>query len=144
MAVSSYLDDVAGGIVVGGAFAAEAKASAAIELLGASGIRRQDVSVLARDRRLAERLAGDRAWTPSRTAGPPLVGALFGSGPPREVRTRYGGALRAGSVLVLVAAGGQPPDTIAALFAQAGADPIEQWWQPPADLFAPPELAGPF
>ncbi len=144
MAVSSYLPDVAGGMVVACAFADEAAASTAIDLLRSSGVRRQDVSVIARDGGLAARIAGDRAWTPSRNSNGFLAKLLPGPRLPSDLRRRYGEALRAGRIVVIAAADGQPPDTIAALFAQATGDRIEQWWQAPADLFAPPELAGPF
>ncbi len=144
MATSSYLPDVAGGMVVASAFADEASAGAALDLLRSSGVRHQDISVIARDAALADRIAGDRAWTPSRSDKGPLQRLLPGARLPSQVRGRYGDALRSGEIVVLVAAGGQPPDTIAALFAQADGDRIEQWWQPPADLFAPPDLAGPF
>ena len=142
MATSSYLPDVAGGMVVGSTFVDEAAASAAIELLRSSGVRHQDISVLARDGALARRLAGDRAWTPARRDGP--LRRLLPAPLPSEVKERYRDALRAGKIVILVAADGQPPDTIAALLAQAKADRIQTWWQTPADLFAPPELAGPF
>jgi len=46
--------------------------------------------------------------------------------------------------IVVAAAGGQPADTLAALLSRAGGRLVDQWWQAPADLFAPPELAGPF
>jgi len=133
-------------MVVGSAFADEASASAAIDLLRSSGVRAQDISVVARDKAVAARIAGDRAWTPSRNgAGPAMLrGLLPGPRLPGDVRRRYGDALRSGNVVVLAAADGQPPDTIAALFSQAGAARIEQWWQAPAAIFAPPELAGPF
>lgn len=146
MAVQSYLPDVAGGMVVGGAFAEDAAASAAIELLRSSGVRPQDISVLAGDPQRAERLAGQRAWTPARNVnGPPLLRRLTGAGRlPSEVRERYGVDLKQGRVVILAAADGQPPDTLAALLAQARGERIEQWWQRPASLFAPPELAGPF
>jgi phosphoribosylaminoimidazole carboxylase PurE protein len=49
-----------------------------------------------------------------------------------------------GVKVVIAAAGGQPSDTLAALLSRAGGGLVEQWWQTPADLFAPPELAGPF
>ncbi len=143
MATSSYLSDVAGGMVVASAFADEAAATAAVDLLRSSGVRAQDISVLARDRALAERLAGDRAWTPFRSDGV-LRRLMPGGGAPVEVRRRYGDALRGGEVVVVVAADGQPPDTIAALFAQAKGQRVEQWWQRPTALFAPPELGGPF
>jgi hypothetical protein len=142
MATQSYLPDVAGGMVVGSAFADESAASAALDLLRSSGVRHQDISVLARDRALAQRLAGDRAWTPARRDG--LLRRVLPSPLPSEVKVRYDDALRSGKLVILVAADGQPADTIAALFGQANAERIETWWQPPADLFAPPELAGPF
>jgi hypothetical protein len=129
-------------MVVGSAFADETTASAALDLLRSSGVRQQDISVIAHDRVVAERLAGDRAWTPGRRDG--LLRRLLPAPLPSEVKERYRDALRSGKVVILAAADGQPPDTIAALFAQAQAERIETWWQPPADLFAPPELAGPF
>ena len=142
MATQSYLPDVAGGMVVGSAFADEAAAGAALDLLRSSGVRAQDISVLAREGDLARRIAGDRAWTPSRRDG--ILRRLLPAQLPSEVKQRYRDALGSGKIVILVAADGQPPDTIAALFAQAQADRIQAWWQPPADLFAPPELAGPF
>ena len=60
------------------------------------------------------------------------------------MRRRLGEPLRGGKVVVLIAADGQPADTIAALLDQAKATLVEQWWQSPAALFAPPDLAGPF
>jgi hypothetical protein len=146
VAVQSYLSDVAGGMVVGGAFEDDAAAAAAIDLLGSSGVRPQDISVLAANAPRADRLAGDRAWTPSRNASGPAVlrRLLRGGRLPSEIRRRYGDDLRHGRVVIVIAADGQPPDTIAALLGQARAARIEQWWQPPASLFAPPELAGPF
>lgn len=144
MAVSSYLPDVAGGVVVACAFPDEASAGAAIELLRSSGVRQQDLSVIARSGGLAERVAGDRAWTPGRNANGLLRRLLPGSRLPAELRSRYRDALAAGRIVIVAAVDGQPADTIAALFAQAKGDRIEQWWQAPADLFAPPELAGPF
>lgn len=144
MAVSSYLSDDAGGVVIGAAFPDEAAAVAALELLRGSGVRSQDISVVARDTKVAERVAGERAWTPSRSGAGLLRRLVPGRGLPSEVRRRFHAPMRDGRVVVLVAAGGQPPDTIAALFAQAHGEGIEQWWQEPADLFAPPDLAGPF
>ena len=143
MAVSSYLPETAGGVVVAAAFADGASAGAAIDLLRSSGVRYQDITVVARDARRAKVIAGDRAWTPSRNATL-LKRFLPGSSLPGTLRRRYRDALRDGRVVVVVAEGGQPADTIAALFAQANGDRIEQWWQQPADLFAPPHLAGPF
>ena len=144
MAVSSYLPDVAGGVVVACAFADDASASVAIDLLRSSGVRQQDVSVIAGDRAVAERIAGDRAWTRARNAHGLLRRLLPSSRLPAELRRRYRDALAAGRIVLVAAVDGQPADTIAALFAQAKGDRIEQWWQAPADLFAPPELAGPF
>lgn len=146
VAVQSYLQDTAGGMVVGAEFADETAAGAAMDLLRSSGVRWQDISVLARDVSRAERIAAERATTPWRNAGgPPVLRQLRARRLiPSQVKRRYGDALRKGRIVVLVAADGQPADTIAALFAQAKGDRIEQWWQPPADLFAPPELAGPF
>ncbi len=142
MAVSSYLPDVAGGIVVAASFPDEVAASACLALLASSGVRAQDISVIARDGAIAERLAGDRAWTPARSAKG--IARFLPSRLPSELRRRYESAVRDGRIVVIVAADGQPPDTLAALFAQAKGEHVEQWWQPPADLFAPPELAGPF
>ena len=143
MAVSSYLPETAGGIVVASAFTDDASAGAAIDLLRSSGVRYQDITVIARDARRAERIAADRAWTPSRNAGL-LQRLLPGSSLPGTLRRRYRDAMRDGRVVVVVAEGGQPADTIAALFAQAKGERTMQWWQRPAALFAPPHLAGPF
>jgi hypothetical protein len=63
---------------------------------------------------------------------------------PRDVRKRYAQALSEGKIIVVAAAGGQPPDTLAALLHQARGEAVEQWWQTPTYIFAPPELAGPF
>ena len=146
MAVQSYLPEVAGGMVVGAVFDDDASLTAALELLRASGVRAQDISVLARSDARADRLAGGQAWTPSRNAsGPRLLRRLRpGGGLPSEVKRRFGEPLGRDKIVVLVAADGQPPDTLAALLQQAKAARIEQWWQSPAALFAPPELAGPF
>jgi len=145
MAVSSYLSEAAGGMVVGAAFADDETASRAIDLLRASDVRWQDISVLARDAARADTLARDRAWTPSRDRGGlPLLRLVRRGGATPAVKQRYAVDLRGGRVVVLVAADGQPADTLAALFAQAGGERIEQWWQTPASLFAPPELGGPF
>lgn len=149
-------------MVVGAVFADDAGADAAIRLLRESGVRPQDISVVAADEARAERIASERAWTPDRGRRGRLARALdrFAAvvdraparvqrflpefGLPRSVRDRYRSDIDAGRIVVLAAAGGQPPDTLAALFAQARGERIEQWWQEPASLFAPPELAGPF
>ena len=110
-------------------------------------MREQDISVLAADRRRAAAIAGDRAWLPFkqwRGIRALLARLVPGGGVPKEVRRRYARALKAGKIVVVAAAGGQPPDTIAALLQQAHGESVEQWWQTPTYLFAPPELAGPF
>ena len=101
------------------------------------------------DAKRAALIAGDRAWLPyKRWSGmrvrlAKLLG-MFGGGVPKQVRQRYGRELRSGKVVVIAAAGGQPADTIAALFEQVRGEHVDQWWQKPSHLFAPPELAGPF
>lgn len=147
MATASYLDAVAGGMVAGAAFSDDDAAVQAVTLLRQAGVREQDVTVIAADRRRAALVAGDRAWLPWkgwRGIVSRLLRMLPGADLPRDVRRRYGSALRSGRIVVLAAAGGQPPDTIAALFTQARGDDVQQWWQKPSHLFAPPELAGPF
>ena len=151
MATASYLDAVAGGMVTAAAFEDDDAAVQAITLLLSSGVREQDVSVIAADRERAELVAGDRAWLPFKRwrgiramIARQLARILPSRGLPKQIRDRYGRALRSGQIVVVVAAGGQPPDTIAALFGQSRGEHIEQWWQSPTYLFAPPELAGPF
>ena len=129
-------------MVVGASFGGREAAAAALDLLASSGVRPQDISVIARDAGLAETLAGQRAWTPARNAKG--IARLVPRSLPAELRRRYAPALKNGHVVIVVAADGQPPDTLAALFEQAKGDDTGQWWQTPADLFAPPELAGPF
>ena len=145
MAVSSYLPDVAGGMVAAASFADDAAARQAIETLASSDVRPQEISVLARDAARAARIAGDTAWYPGKdvTGLARLLQRVL-KRLPRDVRTRYGKDLAAGKVAIVVAAGGQPSDTLAALLSRAGGSLVDQWWQEPADLFAPPELAGPF
>ncbi|MDO8506704.1 MAG: hypothetical protein Q7S41_03745 [Candidatus Limnocylindria bacterium] len=151
MATASYLDAVAGGMVGGAAFDDDDAAVQAVTLLRESGVREQDITVLAADRERAALVAGDRAWLPfKRWRGMRILLAkilakvLPGRGLPKEIRERYGRALRSGKVVVIAAAGGQPPDTIGALLEQARGEAVDQWWQSPSFLFAPPELAGPF
>jgi hypothetical protein len=145
MAVSSYLPDTAGGMVAAASFSDDAAVERAIGLLADSGVLPQELSVICADRRRAAALAGARAWYPGKDERGvarllhPVAHRL-----PRELRARYAAELRSGAVVLVAAAGGQPPDTLAALFTQAGGRSVAQWWQPPADLFAPPELAGPF
>lgn len=147
MATTSYLEAVAGGMVAGAAFSDDDAAVQAVTLLRESGVREQDVSVLASDAQRAELVAGGRVWLPGKGWGGlryRLRKLLPGGIIPRDVRKRYATAIREGKIVVVAAAGGQPPDTIAALFHQARGEAVEQWWQKPAYIFAPPELAGPF
>jgi hypothetical protein len=147
MATTSYLDAVAGGMVAAAAFSDDDAAVQAVTLLSESGVREQDISVLARNAKRAELAAGGRAWLPGKGWGGlryRLRKLLPGGIIPRGVRKRYARALDEGKIVVVAAAGGQPPDTIAALLNQSRGEAIEQWWQTPTYLFAPPELAGPF
>jgi hypothetical protein len=151
MATASYLDAMAGGMVAAAAFDDDDAAVRAVQLLRASGVREQDISVISADRERASRIAGDRAWVPFRQWGGMrirlaklIAKVLPGGGVPKQVRQRYGPQLRNGGTVVIAAAGGQPPDTIAALLAQTQGSKVDQWWQSPCYLFAPPELAGPF
>jgi len=138
-------------MVTGSAFDDDDAAVQAVTLLRESGVREQDITVIAADRERAGLVAGDRAWLPfKRWRGPRALLAriraivLPGGRLPKQVRERYARALRSGQIVVIAAAGGQPPDTIAALFEQARGEAVDQWWQSPNYLFAPPELAGPF
>ena len=147
MATASYLEAIAGGMVAGAAFDDDDAAAQAVKLLRDSGVREQDLTVLAASSKRAAAIAGDRAWVPFKKWGgmrPLLARLIPGGGVPKEVRQRYAKELKAGKVVVIAAAGGQPPDTIAALLTQARGASVEQWWQSPCYLFAPPELAGPF
>jgi hypothetical protein len=146
MATTSYLQEMAGGMVAAAAFEDDDAAVSAVTLLRESGLQEQDISVIARDRRRAELIAGDRAWLPGKGWGGVMarLQRLVNGGVPKDVMIRYKKALRSGQVVVVAAAGDQPPDTIAALMRQARGDLADMWWQPPTLLFAPPELAGPF
>src|SRR5437899_11142969 len=124
MATTSYLEAVAGGMVTGAAFEDDDAAVEAVTLLLASGVREQDLTVLAADPERAELVSGDRAWLPFKgwrglraLVAKVLARLLPGKGLPKEVRERYGRALSSGKIVVIAAAGGQPPDTIAALLA---------------------------
>lgn len=145
MAVSSYLPDVAGGMVAAASFADEVAAANAIEILTQSDVRPEEISVIAADPARAASIAGDRAWYPGKDArGAARILRRVAHRLPRAVRQRYRKELGAGRIVIVAAAGGQPSDTLAALLARAGGSLVDQWWQKPADLFAPPELAGPF
>jgi hypothetical protein len=132
-------------MVAAASFADDAGARQAVETLGASDVRAEEISVIARDQARSALIAGAKAWYPGRDERglARLLHRVTGR-LPREIRRRYGKELAAGRIVVIAAAGGQPADTLAALFTQAGGRLVDQWWQPPADLFAPPELAGPF
>ena len=145
MAVSSYLPDVAGGMVAAASFADDEGALKAIEILAQSDVRPQEISVIARDPSRAARVAGTRAWYRGKDErGSAKLLHRIPRRLPRDVRTRYRKELHEGRIVVVAAAGGQPPDTLAALLSRAGGRLVDQWWQEPADLFAPPEMAGPF
>jgi hypothetical protein len=146
VATTSYLQDMAGGMVTAAAFEDDDAAVSAVTLLRESGVHGEDISVIARDRRRADLVAGDRAWLPGKGWGGLAVRLrrLINGGLPKDVTRRYAKALRSGQIVVVVAAGDQPPDTIAALMRQARGDLVDMWWQQPTRLFAPPELAGPF
>jgi hypothetical protein len=151
MATTSYLEAMAGGMVAGASFEDDDAAVQAVTLLRDSGVREQDITVLAADPERAALIAGDRAWLPLKKwrglrvlLAKVIAKVVPGARLPKEVRERYGRALRSGQIVVIAAADGQPPDTIAALLEQARGAAIDKWWQSPAYLFAPPELAGPF
>jgi hypothetical protein len=147
MATTSYLEAVAGGMVAAAAFSDDDAAVQAVTLLRDSGVREQDISVIANNSKRAELVVGGRAWLPGKGWGGlryRLRKLLPGGIIPRDVRRRYTSALDEGKIVVVAAAGGQPPDTIAALLHQARGEAVDQWWQKPTYIFAPPELAGPF
>jgi hypothetical protein len=147
MATTSYLEAVAGGMVAAAAFSDDDAAVQAVTLLRDSGVREQDISVIANNSKRAELVVGGRAWLPGKGWGGlryRLRKLLPGGIIPRDVRRRYASALDEGKIVVVAAAGGQPPDTIAALLHQARGEAVDQWWQKPTYIFAPPELAGPF
>ena len=147
MATTSYLEAVSGGMVAAAAFSDDDAAVQAVTLLRESGVREQDICVLASDAHRAGLVSGGRTWLPGRAWGGlryRLRKLLPGGIIPRDVRKRYAEALREGKIVVVAAADGQPPDTIAALLHQARGEAVDQWWQQPTYLFAPPELAGPF
>jgi hypothetical protein len=147
MATTSYLEAVSGGMVAAAAFSDDDAAVQAVTLLRDSGVREQDIAVLASNPKRAELVAGGRAWLPGKGWGGlryRLRKLLPGGIIPRDVRKRYASALSEGKIVVVAAADGQPPDTIAALMQQARGEAVDQWWQVPTYIFAPPELACPF
>jgi hypothetical protein len=146
MATTSYLQEIAGGMVAAAAFEDDDAAVSAVTLLRESGVHAEDISVIARNRRRAALIAGDRAWLPGKGWSGMMarLQRLLNGGVPKEITSRYKKAIRSGQIVVIAAAGDQPPDTIAALLRQAHGDLDDMWWQQPTLLFAPPELAGPF
>src|SRR6266511_4888648 len=145
MATTSYLEAVSGGMVAAAAFSDDDAAVQAVTLLRESGVREQVICVLVSNSQRAELVAGGRAWLPGkgwRGLRYRLRKLLPGGIIPRDVRKRYAQALNDGKIDVVAAADGQPPDTIAALLHQARGEAVEQWWQSPTYIFAPPELAG--
>lgn len=148
--MQSYLPETIGGVIVAASFADDHLAQNAVDVLHSSGVRPEDISVIARDRTRATLLAADKAWTPWRNEPTGQIAKLIaalplpGRGLPKEIRKRHGAGIAAGHIVVVVAAGGQPADTLEALLTQAGGTTVESWWSGPLAVFAPPELAGPF
>ena len=129
MAVSSYLPDVAGGMVAAACFVDDSAAQQGIEILAGSDVRPPEISVIARDDARGARIAGDKAWYPGKdTAGFARLLRMMPGRLPRDVRRRYGKELAAGRIIIVAAAGGQPSDTLAALLSQAGGGLVGQWW----------------
>jgi len=121
VAVSSYLPDVAGGMVAAASFEDDATAQNAIGILADSDVRPQEISVIARYASRAARIAGERAWYPGKDErGPSRMLHRLAHRLPRQVRQRYRAELAAGRVVIVAAAGGQPADTLAALLSRAG------------------------
>lgn len=135
-------------MLVAASFADDDAARSAVDLLASSGVRWQDITVIARDHTRAMHVAGERAWTPWKRKVGGLAALLArvmpGGGLPKQIRGRYGPDITAGHIVVAVAAGGQPPDTLEALLRQSHGEKIAAWWSGPLAIFPPPELAGPF
>src|SRR5438034_10218249 len=112
---------MAGGMVTAAAFEDDDAAVQAVTLLRESGVHEEDISVIARDRRRAALVAGDRAWLPGTGWKDVMarVGQMINGGVPRDVTRRYAKALRAGQIVSVVAAGDQAPETIDTLMRQA-------------------------
>src|SRR6266508_755352 len=91
MATTSYLEAVSGGMVAA-AFSDDDAAVQAVTLLRESGVREQDISVLASDAQRADLVSGGRTWLPGqgwRGLRYRLRKLLPGGIIPRDVRTRY-------------------------------------------------------
>src|SRR3989442_13765235 len=108
---TSYLEEFSGGMVAAAAFEANDAAVSAIKVLRDSGVREQDISVIAKDRRRALLVAGDRAWVPGKGWGGLLsrLVRLLNGGSPRGVPRRYRKALRSGPIVIVAAAGSHSP-----------------------------------
>src|SRR3989442_15171565 len=130
---ASYLEEVAGGMVAAAAFEDDDAAVSAIKVLRDSGVREQDISVIAKDRRRALLVAGDRAWVPGKGWGGLLsrLVRLLNGGIPRDVTRRYRKALRSGQIVIVVAAGHHPPYPITAHPQQWPGEPIHLWGRQP-------------
>ena len=111
MATTSYLEAVAGGMVAGAAFSDDDAAVQAVTLLSQSGVREQDICVLARNAQRAELVAGGRACAAGKGLGRPRyrLRKVLPGAHPRDVAsamrprsTRQARRHRRG--------GGQPPD----------------------------------
>src|SRR2546423_893810 len=115
MATTSYLQELAGGMVAAAAFEDDDAAVKAVQLLRESGVHEQDISVIARARRRAELIGGGGAWLPGKGGGGLMarMQRFINGGLPKDVTSRYKKALRSGQIVVVAASGDQPPDTIA-------------------------------
>src|ERR1700687_3019761 len=110
MATTSYLEAVSGGMVAAAAFSDDDAAVQAVTLLRESGVREQDIAVLASDAHRAELAAGGRAWLPGKGWSGlryRLRTLLPGGIIPRDVRKRYAKALSEGKIVVIAAADGE-------------------------------------
>src|SRR5437588_12635273 len=104
-------------MVAAAAFEDDDAAVSALTLLRESGVHEQDISVIARDRRNAELIAGDRAWLPGKKWGclQARLQTLINGGVATEVTRPYKKALRSGQIVIVAAAGAPPPDPNGAL-----------------------------
>jgi len=69
MATTSYLEAVSGGMVAAAAFSDDDAAVQAVTLLRESGVREQDICVLANNSQRADLVSGGRAWLPGKGWG---------------------------------------------------------------------------
>src|SRR5438477_1542605 len=98
MATTSYVQELAGSMVAAAAFDDDDAAVSAVTLLRESGMHEHDISVIPRDRRRAELIAGDRAWLPGKDWGGLMarLQRVRSGGVPKDVVARYKKALRSG------------------------------------------------